>query len=519
MQLATVVSSIGLKGIEGYRVQVEVKLVPGDGVSIVGLPDASIKESKERVMAALYSYDCMIQDQKVVIHLSPAEQKKNSPIFDLAMAIGVMKEAGEIKDEIPADAAFLGVLSLDGTIKSVEGMLPAIIAAKKEGFKILYLPRMENIPFESIDGIELRFVETLQEVIDSFSGQLSVYFNAMSSTEKSTAPILPIYDKDFRSILGHKQAKRALEIAAAGGHNVLMVGPPGCGKSLLAETFPSILPPLTQEAQFEVLSIYQLSGLSHPYSSAAPFRSPHHSASSVSLIGGGTHPKPGEVSLAHHGVLFLDEMAEFPKRTLDMLRQPMETGVVTISRAATTVTYPAKFLLIGAMNPCPCGYFGSKFRYCTCTQKQITTYNNRISGPIQDRMDILLKLDTVPLEKESSKENETSEKIRERVTKARIRQYQRYNKQILNANASNELLTACTRLNEEQENMLRMWSSKYSWSTRVQMKIRRLARTISDLNASEHITNEAIWEAVTMRRNQVIHLQQDVQGGRLHVPS
>ncbi|WP_231514935.1 ATP-binding protein [Oceanobacillus salinisoli] len=225
-------------------------------------------------------------------------------------------------------------------------------------------------------------------------------------------PLIPTYNKDFKHVLGHKQAKRALEIAATGGHNVLMVGPPGCGKSLLSETFSSILLPLKQESHFEVMSIYQLAGISHENASDPPYRSPYHSASAVSLIGGGTNPKPGEVSLAHRGVLFLDEMAEFPKRTLDMLRQPMETGKVTISRAASTVTYPAQFILIGAMNPCPCGYMGSWNYYCTCTPKQVTAYNNRISGPIQVRMDILLKLETVTLENEPSAENETSESIR-----------------------------------------------------------------------------------------------------------
>jgi len=504
--MATVVSSIGLKGIEGYRVQVEAQLLPGDGVSIVGLPDASVKESKDRVMGALYANDCEILDRKIIINLSPSEQKKNSPIFDLAMAIAVMKEADEIKDKIPENAAFLGVLSLDGTIKPVEGMLPAIMAAKKEGVKILYLPRLQDIPLETIDGIEFRFVETLQEVIDSFSGQLSAYSLTTKSTQKPT-DILPTYDKDFKHVLGHKQAKRALEIAAAGGHNVLMVGPPGCGKTLLSETFPSILPPLKQESRFEVMSIYQLAGMSQQNVFAPPYRSPHHSSSAVSLIGGGTNPKPGEVSLAHRGVLFLDEMAEFPKRTLDMLRQPMETGKVTISRATSTVTYPAQFILIGAMNPCPCGYIGSRRYYCTCTPKQITAYNNRISGPIQDRMDILLKLDTVSLEDESSLENETSEIIRKRVIKAREIQYRRYGGEIGNAIVSNEKMLACSTLTDEQETMMRTWASKYNWSTRVQMKIRRLARTISDLNGDENITNQAIWEAVTMRRTQTTHQQ------------
>lgn len=502
--MATIVSSIGLKGIDGYRVQVEVQFLPGiEGVSIVGLPDASVKESKDRVMAALYANDCLVPDKKIVVNLSPAEEKKNSPIFDLAMAIGIMKEAGDIKDPIPGDATFLGVLSLDGTVKPVDGMLPAIIAAKREGFKIVYLPRMKDLPINHIQGIEMRFVETLHEVIESFSGQLSLSQLPASQTSTPINTPPPTYDKDFQQILGHKKIKRALEIAAAGGHNVLMVGPPGCGKSLLAETFPSILPVLKQESQFEVMSIYQLAGIEKANYQLPPIREPHHSSSAVSLIGGGANPKPGEISLAHHGVLFLDEIAEFPKRTLDMLRQPIETGRVTISRAASTVTYPAQFLLLGAMNPCPCGYAGSRHFYCTCTPKQITAYTNRISGPIQDRMDILLKLETVALDSESMKDNERSIDIRNRVHAARERQYTRYVKEICNANVSNEQLLACSEFNAEQQKMMQQWTSKHNWSARVQMKIIRLSRTISDLAGSETITNESIWEAVTMRRAQM----------------
>ncbi len=501
--MATVISSIGLKGIEGYSVQVEVQLLPGvEGVSIVGLPDVSVKESKDRVMAALYANHCEVPDKKIVINLSPAEQKKNSPIFDLAMAIGIMKEAGDVKDPIPEGAAFLGVLSLDGSIKPVDGMLPAIIAAKKEGFKVLYLPQMHNFPINHIQGIEFRFVQTLQEVIGSFSSQLTAFSFASGNSPEITEELIPVFDKEFQHVLGHEQAKRALEIAAAGGHNVLMVGPPGCGKSLLAETFPSILPPLQQESQFDVMSIYQLAGIINNNFKVPPFRDPHHSASAVSLIGGGTNPKPGEISLAHHGVLFLDEMAEFPKRMLDMLRQPMETGKVTISRPSSSVTYPAQFLLLGAMNPCPCGYSGSRHFYCTCTSKQITAYSNRISGPIQDRMDILLKLDTVSLDNESAAQNETSAAIQKRVFTARKRQYKRFEGEWTNANISNEKIMSCSRLNHEQLAMVQQWSSKHNWSARVQMKIPRLARTISDLSGDESITNEAIWEAVTMRRSQ-----------------
>lgn len=277
-----------------------------------------------------------------------------------------------------------------------------------------------------------------------------------------------------------------------------MSGPPGCGKSLLAETFPSILPALTQDSQFELMSIYQLAQMDESDYQFPPFRSPHHSASAVALVGGGSNPKPGEVSLAHLGVLFLDEMAEFPKSVLDMLRQPIESGKVTISRAASTVTYPSRFILLGAMNPCPCGYLGSKNRYCTCTPKQINAYQNRISGPIHDRMDIFLTLSSVSLESESIDQNECSETIRERVTAARGRQLERYQQHVLNATIPPQYLLEERSLESEQQSMLQQLSKKHNWSTRVQMKVRRLARTIADLNGDEQVTNEALWEAMTL---------------------
>ncbi|WP_019377563.1 YifB family Mg chelatase-like AAA ATPase [Virgibacillus halodenitrificans] len=456
--MATIALSVGLKGMEGYLVQVEVQLLPGmESVSVIDLPNAAVKESKDRVMAALYANDCQIPDKKIIVHLSPAGQKKNSPIFDLAMAIGIMKEAGDIKYPLPKDAAYLGVLSLDGCIKSVDGMLPAILAAKKEKIKILYLPKMTDFPLTEVEGMELRFVETLQEVVESFSGQLSLT-SAFTLPNSPETPDEIHYDKDLKDILGHTHAKRALEIATAGGHNVLMIGPSGCGKSLLAETFPSILPPLKQESQYDVMSIYQLAGISYSNYKIPPFRNPHHSASAVSLVGGGTNPKPGEVTLAHRGVLFLDEMAEFPKRTLDMLRQPMESRKVTISRAASTVTYPADFLLIAAMNPCPCGYFRSRHYYCTCSPKQVTAYTNRVSGPVEDRMDIILKLGNVSLDRESREANEHSAEIRERVYQAREIQYKRYEREVHNAVVANEQLLRCSVLSDTQQHMLRQWA-------------------------------------------------------------
>ncbi|KYC64502.1 YifB family Mg chelatase-like AAA ATPase [Heyndrickxia coagulans] len=508
--MATIVNSIGLKGIEGYLVQVEIQMVDGiQAISIIGLPDASVKESKDRVLGTLGTYQCVLPEKRVIVNLSPAEQRKNSPIFDLAMAIGMMKEMDYFSHDIPETAAFLGVLSLNGSVKPVDGMLPAILAARNEGIKVLYLPIDTDLPFRQLEGIELRFVKNVEEVIQSFSGQAELF-----SSERILPPIVSseqpyLFDKDFKHIIGHQYAKGMLEIAAAGGHNVLMYGPPGCGKSFLAETFPSILPPLTEKARYEVMSLYQLAKVKNASYIKPPFRSPHHSSSAVSLIGGGTNPIPGEISLANHGVLFLDEFAEFPKRTLDMLRQPLETGKVTISRAASTVTYPAQFILIAAMNPCPCGHLGSKHAYCTCTSKQITTYQNRVSGPILDRFDLMLHLQSISLTTEPQRTNESSEEIRKRVMEARERQYDRYGEKSVNGTVSTELFLEKNKLSQNQRVMVQQWSSKENYSNRVQIKLMRLARTISDLQGEKELTNESLWKAVTMRRKNQLKSQKE----------
>lgn len=501
------ISSIGLKGLEGYRVQVEVQISRGmQSMVIVGLPDVSVKESKERVLSAIRTLDCNGASQKIVVNLSPSEQKKNGPLFDLAMAIGIMKETGHIHAEIPPDTVFIGALSLDGTVEKVEGMLPALIAAGELGFKRVYLPYDPLIPIDMIEGLECVVVRHINDVLQHLTGQASMSLHMDTPTIEKINPPYE-FEKDFSHIIGHSYAKQALEIAAAGGHNVLMSGPPGCGKSLLAETFASILPPLTKHQQLEVISLYQLANEKLQSPQIAPYRHPHHSASSVAIIGGGSYPKPGEISLAHHGVLFLDEMAEFTKKTLDMLRQPLETGKVTISRAHSTVTYPATFILIGAMNPCPCGYLGSQFHYCTCTQKQIQSYRNRVSGPVYDRIDILLSLKPVNLD-QGQREVESSSSIRHRVKKAQERQFERYNEQISNAKVAFERLSAASPLAEHQRKMISKVSSKQQWSNRVQLKIIRLARTISDLAGDAYITDESVWNAIQLRR--ILHPKEQI---------
>lgn len=494
------VSSIGLKGLEGYRVGVQVRIAHGtESMVIVGLPDASVKESRERVLSALSHFDVDVTDQKIVVNLSPAEQKKNGPLFDLAMAITALKELGVIKEEIRSDTGFIGALSLDGTIEKADGILPALISAKALGFKQVYLPYDSEIPLHMLQELECVVVQHLEEVVMHIQGQEKLSFFPICPEKESMPRFSELSQKDFCHVIGHKTAKRALEIAAAGEHNVLMSGPPGCGKSLLAETFPSILPSLTNQAQLEVLSLYQLAGEKPILNQAAPYRHPHHSASSIAIIGGGSYPRPGEISLAHRGVLFLDEIAEFTKKTLDMLRQPLETGKVTISRAHSTVTYPSAFILIAAMNPCPCGYVGSMNHYCTCSHKQIQTYRNRLSGPIYDRIDILLSLHSVDLE-QSVKKQELSMDIRKRVEKAREYQYQRYQTEITNAKVPFEKITETSPLTCRQQKMITNIAVKQNWSNRVQIKIIRLARSISDLAGEEYITDTSIWEAMTLRR-------------------
>ncbi|MBP2242371.1 magnesium chelatase family protein [Cytobacillus eiseniae] len=490
--------SIGLKGVEGYRVQVEVQtLIAVESFLIVGLPDASVKESRERVTSALHTLGHRISDRKTIINLSPAEQKKNGPIFDLPIAIALLKSIGVIKTPIPATTCFIGAISLDGTILPFEGILAAALAAKKLGFSLLYMPYDASLPELKMDGLEIVYVSSLQEVIQHLSGQATFPLHTPKASNDSEQS----FDKDFADIIGHPFAKRALEIAAAGEHHVFMTGPPGCGKSLLAETFPTILPPLSNESQLEKVSLYQLVGMEFGLTHQPPFRSPHHSASSVSIIGGGQNPKPGEISLAHRGVLFLDEMAEFSKKTLDMLRQPIETGKVTISRARSIVTYPAAFLLVGAMNPCPCGYLGSNTHYCTCTPKQIQSYQNRLSGPIRDRFDITLFLNSVNMEKTKNESNDTSAIIRERVWEARNRQSKRYGKDMCNGRVSYDILMKTSPPSEKVKQLMQQMAIKKQWSNRVQVKLFRLARTTADLNGEAQISESSLWEAMSLIRS------------------
>ncbi|CAH2714152.1 Competence protein ComM [Neobacillus rhizosphaerae] len=491
------VTSIGLKGMEGYRVNVEVgTFVGNDSFKIVGLPDAAVKESKERIIAALSLLGYVLSGNKIIINLSPADQKKIGPMFDFPMAIGLLLSLHEVEAMIPADTGFLGALSLDGSVQPVEGLLPAVLAAKRQGIRRLYIPLDEHLPAFDIEGLEIIYVSSLKDVIGHLTGQWnpSIFKKIEVDRECENNRYL-----DFQQIIGHAGAKYALEVAAAGEHHVLLTGPPGCGKSLLAESFPSIFPLLTKEAQLEVLSLYQLSRNAYSQSQLPPYRSPHHSASGVAIIGGGQYPKPGEISLAHRGVLFLDEIGEFSKKTLDMLRQPLENGSITISRTHASITYPASFVLIAAMNPCPCGYAGSNAHYCTYSPKQILSYQNRLSGPLRDRFDINLKLSPIDLNAaRMALQGELSKIVQERVKEARERQYDRYGQEVCNSRVSYEVLLRTNPLSDAQQSFIQQLAIKNTWSNRTQIKIIRLARTISDLQASPAITDQSISQAIKL---------------------
>lgn len=491
-----------LQGLDGYIIDVETDLsrsIPK--FSIVGLPDTAIKESAERVRAAIKNSNYDFPMIRITINLSPANLKKDGTQMDLPIAVSILSASGQIQSKEIDDYIILGELSLDGGINGVDGALPMIISLRESGYRKVIVPYENRKECAVIEDMEIYPMKHLTEVVDYFNGDLiverQVHEPYTGNTERQ-------YSVDFSEMKGQDNLKRALEISAAGSHNLLMIGSPGCGKSMAAKRLPTILPRLTFEEAVEVTKIYSVSGLlpNADLVRERPFRSPHHTSSAVSLIGGGRIPKPGEISLAHNGVLYLDELPEFSRHVLEVLRQPMEDNIIHIARANASLTYPAKFMLIASMNPCKCGYYGHPTQECTCSVHSINQYLSKISHPLLDRIDLHVDLSPVNYEDISEqREEEKSETIRKRVEAAREIQLERFKDYpyFANSDMSERDIKHFCKLSDPCEQMMKLAFKKYNFSGRSYHKILKVARTIADLAGEEDILREHLLEAIRYR--------------------
>jgi len=497
------VSTCGLIGLEGYHIQVESDISNGiPAFDIVGLADPSVKEARERVKAAINNSGYEFPIRRITVNLAPADTRKEGSGFDLPIALSILASAGIIPQNATEGYMLAGELALDGSIRHISGMLCKAIAAKELGFKKIMVPENNYKEVSVIRGLEIYSANTLREAVEHFTGVNPL---SMKSYSEAFIPNQNIYQDDFSDVKGQKNAKRALEVAASGGHNLIMIGSPGSGKTMLARRLPTILPDLTFEESLEITKIYSVSGLiaqDSPIIQERPFRSPHHTVSAVSLVGGGSQPKPGEASLAHNGVLFLDEIPEFPRRTLDVLRQPIEDGVANISRINASVTYPCRFMLVAAANPCKCGYYGDPTKRCTCSFKDAENYLSRLSGPLMDRIDIHIQVPTLKyIEIENEKTEESSEEIRKRVNQARKIQQERYKRYGIycNAHLKGAMVREFCRVSVEGKKVLRAAFDRLNLSARAHDRILKVSRTIADMEGSEIIQSKHVAEAIQYR--------------------